>query len=427
MIIDRKGFLSVYRGLPTSVYVIFFSRIVNSMGNLVYPFLTLYLTTKMGYSTETAGVFMTLAAFVNPPASMLGGKLADHMGRKALIVGGMTLSALCLIPLGFLGSSLLVPILLVLSRLFGSLADPAYWALITDLTTPDNRKSTFSLLYLGWNVGFAVGPMLAGFLFEHYLPALFLGDAATTLLSVVMVALMVPETNPSLIGGPANDEHLPEAERAETGSLMSVLLKRPILIISAFLFIAYNLVYSQQVFALPLQMKDMFGLARGSVYFGALMSTNAITVVVLTSWITAATLKVRPLVSIGLGGLAYALGFGMIYFIHTQPLFIFSTVIWTIGEVITSVNMGVFIADNSPASHRGRINAALGIIGGSGWAFGPWLGGLWLKALPVRTLWAASFFLMLAAAVPMFLLGGVGRGKPRETAEPLACPPHPGV
>ncbi|MGM0675698.1 MAG: MFS transporter [Spirochaetota bacterium] len=44
-------------------------------------------------------------------------------------------------------------------------ATPATIALATDLSTPDTRQATFSLLYLGHNLGFAVGPLVAGFLF----------------------------------------------------------------------------------------------------------------------------------------------------------------------------------------------------------------------------------------------------------------------
>jgi MFS family permease len=41
-------------------------------------------------------------------------------------------------------------------------AQPASTAMTTDLTNPRNRKAAFSLLYLGGNVGFAVGPLISG-------------------------------------------------------------------------------------------------------------------------------------------------------------------------------------------------------------------------------------------------------------------------
>ncbi|MHB9145132.1 MAG: MFS transporter [Symbiobacteriia bacterium] len=425
--IERKGLLTVYRGLPTSVYIVFFSRIVNSIGTLVYPFLTLYLTTKLGYNTAQAGLLMTAGAIAYVPGSLLGGKIADQFGRKLLLVGGMAAAAVLLVPCAFLGTSALIPPLLIASRFFGALADPAYNAMVADLTTPENRKATFSLLYLGHNIGFAIGPMIAGFLFQHHLSWLFLGDAATTFLSVVLVALYVPETHPQAaavgkvasagtaagttdMGATAPARDLPESERTQTGSVWTILLQRPILLIVAGLFIIYNLVYAQYIFALPVQMETTFGPA-GALRYGTLMTTNALTVVALTAVITAVTLRLRSLVSIGLAGIFMAVGFGMMYFIHAMPLFVLSAVIWTVGEILNSVNTGVFIANNSPASHRGRIGATMSLIAGIGWSAGPWLGGLWIRAFTVRTLWIASFFLALAAGLLMLLVSGWGTAE----------------
>jgi len=47
-------------------------------------------------------------------------------------------------------------------------------AVITDVTTPLNRNEAFSLTYFATNVGFAFGPLIAGFLFENYTSMIFL-------------------------------------------------------------------------------------------------------------------------------------------------------------------------------------------------------------------------------------------------------------
>ena len=68
--------------------------------------------------------------------------------------------------------------------------------MMADLTNTKNRKAAYSLLYLGINIGFSLGPLIAGFLYNHYLKILFLGDAATTILSLILVAVFVEETLP---------------------------------------------------------------------------------------------------------------------------------------------------------------------------------------------------------------------------------------
>ena len=44
-----------YRGLPKPIYWIFLARLVNTMGAFVHPFLAIYLTETLGYSTAQAG------------------------------------------------------------------------------------------------------------------------------------------------------------------------------------------------------------------------------------------------------------------------------------------------------------------------------------------------------------------------------------
>ena len=44
--------LGIYRGLPQPIYVLFFSTVINAVGIFVYPFLTLYLTRRLGYRLQ---------------------------------------------------------------------------------------------------------------------------------------------------------------------------------------------------------------------------------------------------------------------------------------------------------------------------------------------------------------------------------------
>ncbi|MCL5677234.1 MAG: MFS transporter [Firmicutes bacterium] len=402
--------------MPASIYVIFTAGIINSMGNFVFPFLTLYLTSKQGMTEAQAGFFLLVAAGMYPPGAMVGGKLADHFGRKKVLVGGMALAALLLIPCAFLPSPQLTAWLIIASRFFASMSDPAQGAVLIDLTNSSNRKATFSLLYLGHNIGFAVGPTLAGVLFRNHLPWIFIGDALTTLISIALVACFVPETIPRGDVAPESEHgNLSPGERAESGGLLPALLRRPVLVISSFILLVYSFVYSQHIFTLPLQLKGLYG-DNGPLYFGTLMSVNALTVVGFTSILTVLTLRLKPVAGMGLGGLFYAAGFGLIFAIRSMPLFYLSTFIWTLGEILVTTNTGVFIADNTPVSHRGRFNSVLNVISGAGFAAGPWLTGLWLRRTSTQMIWAYMFFLALGASLLMFVLD-LARSKTHVPAE----------
>ncbi|NSW92130.1 MAG: MFS transporter, partial [Firmicutes bacterium] len=129
-----------YRGLPKSVYFLFISKIVNSIGNFVMPFLAIFLTDRLGMREDQAGFFVMLAAIAFVPGSLIGGKLADIYGRKKVLILFHGLSGLCFVPCAFLGPSMLVTWLLVASSLFIGASNPAYTAMVTDLTDMGNRK-----------------------------------------------------------------------------------------------------------------------------------------------------------------------------------------------------------------------------------------------------------------------------------------------
>ncbi|ACL69304.1 MFS transporter [Halothermothrix orenii] len=403
----------VYRGLNRNIYIIFIGQVINSMGAFVFPFLTMFLTQKIGMSPAEAGSYVTVAALANVPGMFLGAKLADSFGRKRLYLISSTLMALMLIPPAFLGTSKVVIYFLIMMSLFAGAVNPAFNAMVTDLTRGEERKKAFSLLYLGWNMGFAIGPMIAGFLFNHYLPLLFLGDAATAFIAIVLIGIYVPETKGMIEETP--DEELPENERAEEGSIFRVLLKRPGIILVSFILLFFRLVYAQSSFALPIQMNEIFG-QQGPAYYGINYSFNAIVVVAFTVLVTSVTVKLKPLANIIIAGLLLAVGFGMIYYIDILPLFFLSTFVWTIGEILEATNVNVYIASHAPVSHRARFNSIFMFISGAGYAFAPKLGGLFLEYYSIREIWLASFFVMVIAssALLLFYLG-------QERVKRLTC------
>jgi len=350
--------LGPYRGLHKSIYIIFFARIINSMGNFVLPFLAIYLTDNLHMTRLDAGKFVMLYSALYVPGSMLGGKLCDNIGRKRTLIIFQAMAALCFLPCAYLPSTRLVPRLLIASGFFGGAAGPSHMAMVTDLTDGKNRKEAFSFLYLGNNIGFAAGPMIAGFLYRNHLPWIFIGDAFTTIISLALVALYVGETMPDKETIEVLHKDPKDCEKAEKGGLAAALLSRPTLLMFSIIMMIFSFVYAQYTFSLPIHVNSIFK-GDGPKFYGMLMTVNALTVVLLTPLITDVTSKLSTTFSISLGGIQYALGYGMIYYISSMHALVISTIIWTIGEVLVTTNSGVYVANNTPISHRGRFNAVI--------------------------------------------------------------------
>jgi MFS family permease len=85
-------------------------------------------------------------------------------------------------------------------------------------------------------------------------------------------------------------------------------------------------------------------------------------------------------------------------------MFIIATVIWTIGEILQSTNAGVYIANHTPMSHRGRFNAVIPLIMGAGFAVGPAIMGRFIKNRRVIDIWPIMFILSILAAALFYTL-----------------------
>ena len=274
-------------------------------------------------------------------------------------------------------------------------------AMVTDCTNKENRQSAFSLLYMGLNIGVAIGPLMAGFLIERHLFWFFAIDGITTILSMIPVVLFVKDTTPT----EDEIEAVPEqdTESAERGNLFKAFLKRPVLLFFMFILILFTFVYSQYSFGLPLFASDVFK-TNGPKIYGIIMSVNAVLVVLLTLLIISITKKLKPLISITIGGLLYAIGFGILYFSKYIYLFIISTVIWTVGEIINTVNIEVYIANNAPITHRGRFFATINFLTEAGYAVSPMLTGFYIAGFGIRNIWPVVALIAAAAALCMLFL-----------------------
>jgi Arabinose efflux permease len=395
----KYNYFKAYKGLPISIYILFFASIINNMGQFVGPFLTMFLTFNIGMSVGKVGAIVAGNSAMGMLGALFGGKLIDSVGRKKIFVIfsflSLSLYAIC----GFLKDPLLITLVLLFASLFNGFSQPVFSTIITDLTEGIQRNAAFSLSYIALNIGFSVGPLIAGFLYKNHLIWLFLGDALTTLISVILVMLYVPETKPEKIKISDNNIY----EKAEKGTMFSILIKRWNLLVFSLIMVIYFIVFSQFNFGLSLQVGAIFGDTGAKIY-GSLMTVNAVLCSTITVFITSLTKRLKSSLSISIGGLLYAVGFGIIYFINSFPMFILSTALWTAGEILVATNTSIYIAEHTPVTHRGRFNSIFPIIRKLGFIIGPLFAGIYIKYTLLKNLWILVSVLAVIGSFLMYKL-----------------------
>ena len=380
---SRRSAGGSYLTLDRSIYVLFVARIINRFGDFVQMLLVLILTISIGMDEHAAGLFTTLTVFIGMVGQFLGGFAADRYPRKLVMLFCQLIVATLYVASGLLieTAPMTVAFLILLSSPFRGATWPVSHALIADFSQGEmERARAFSLLYLGSNIGVAVGPLVAAFLFSRNLELLFYISAFTLVLSASLLGGFLPSR-------PADDTEGITGDTPDTKiSLRRLFLSNGMLLLYIGAFTLYNLIYVQHSFALPLQMHALFGTA-GTEGYGWVMTVNAVTVLVMTAFVTKTTLHQSRSMNMALGALFYVFGFGIYAYGSSLVLFFVATFIWTIGEILLATNGNVFVNQHAPASHRGRFNSIVSVTTGAGSVAGPYVGGLVLISSGFTTLW----------------------------------------
>jgi MFS family permease len=405
--------IAPYRGLGPSLWSMFLATMVNRFGDFVGAFLSLYLSRALGYDAARTGVVVSLAFASSMVGSLVSGRIADSIGRKRALIAFQTTGAIFTLATGFLFRQAWAPWLIIAGNLFRGGARPLISALLTDLAPQGRRKEVFGLQYWSINVGVALGPLAAGFLFDHALAWLFWGDGLSTLLAVSLIATGVHP--PKVVHGES------ELEKADERGALRAFLARPILVAFGLVSVLNSITYSQTGFGLPLTLSQALG-AEGPRFSGYMMSLNALTVITLSIPIARALRGLSPLACLSLSGLFYVVGFGAYAFPLGRAGFAAATFVWTIGEIVSSTNMGVFLAKHTPENWRGSFQSFQGVFYAGGSSLGPLVAGPLLAAQGPRGLWLATVALCGLWSILAFLLSLWDRRTGIRAAEERRVP-----
>ncbi len=401
--------LSVYKGLPKNIYILFISIVINKFGGFITPLMTLILTVKIGFTESQVGLYTTIAMFSQLPFIVIGGILVDRFGGKKVIVSLHLIGSLFYITCGMMKPDLTVLILIIMASNIYAMASPAFNALVPLVTPTSLTKNAYSLVYLGLNLGLAVGPLIGGVLFNNHLNLLFFIDAFTTISSAGLILFFFSNDNGDR---QLETDKIIKQENNKADTIFSFLLKNPSLIIFSFILLVYNFCYIQWNFMLPLQTVALLKEI-GPKIFGFLITVNAITVVIFTPLLTSLTQKMPPLKSVFIGGIFYLTSFMMFALSKFTLMFILAIIILTIGEILVTINSNNYIAKSTPSKYMGKVSSLLFIVNGMGYAIGPVIMGYVIIFTGFRNAWFIVSAIMLCSVISMYFASHIEKKSRR--------------
>lgn len=380
---------SQYKGFSKEIYTVAISKFVIAMGNFIIPFLSFYLITKQHVSESTAGIFVTIISLSYIPATILGGKVAAAKQQKKLLVFFYLFSAVSYFLVAFIDNVSIQLILIIIGKFSLTLTEPMCNVIINNSCEPAHKKTAFSLLYFAMNIGFAIGPMISGLLFENHTNLIFILDALS---KVIVAFLMILFINDKI------NINITTNSKKQNFKYIDLVGRYRNLVIFSIIMIYFNFCYSQQGFTLSLFLQQIFS-SNGARYYGYLMTTNALCIIIFTSVVTSLTSKISSMRCIFLSGLFLALGFGLYCFTYNLPLAILYTAIWSIGEILLQTNFVVYISENCSQEHFAMASSFVNVVSRLGLYLNPLIMGCVVQYTSIKSIWIFMFISMVGFSV----------------------------
>jgi MFS family permease len=376
-------------GLGRPFWILWCGALVNRLGTMVVPFMTLYLVSSRGFSIVSAGEVVAGFGGGALLAPIVGGSLADQIGRRTTLLAGTAMTACLMVALAYTRATVLIVALVLALGVSIELPRPVLQALVADLIPAHDRARAYSMLFWATNLGFALAMASAGFLAQTDFALLFWIDALTGLAYGLLVWLFVPEV------------HEP-TRRSETESdgYRRALTDRTMMAFT-FAVALYYFVYLQSDSTLPLAIHRA-GLAPH--VFGLCMALNGAVICLAQPLIAPRLLHVNPARIWAIGVAVVGVGFGVTVFATSTGGFLSTVAIWTLGEVLPATVSGAIVARLAPSNLRGRYAGLYGFALSSGWLTSS-IGGTRLLALSPALLWGICGASATAAALIVLRLG----------------------
>ena len=346
------------RALPRATWILFAGTFINRFGQFVMPFLAIYMS-RRGFTPAQAGLAVSAYGGGHIVASMLGGHLADRIGRRNTIVVSMFASTVVMLAMSQARSMSAIIALAFLAASAAELYRPAASALLGDLVPPEQRIAAFGMYRFAINLGFAVGPATAGFLANRSFFYVFAGDALTSFVFGLVALFALPHG----LRSHQKDEVPGEGLRV-------ALRDRAFLY---FLGASFCLAFIdfQLHSTIPLHVTS---IGYTPATYGLLLSINGVMIVlfelVLTAWTQ--RLPAKPLIALGFG--LNALGVALMGFVTPIPALAMSVVVWTFGEMIFAPVSGAYVSGLAPERYRGRYMGLWHLMFSLGMLLGPAVG-----------------------------------------------------
>jgi DHA1 family tetracycline resistance protein-like MFS transporter len=412
--------------------------LVNFIGTLgfsvVLPFLV-FLVTRFGGNAFLFGITASIYPFFQLIGAPLLGKWSDIYGRKKILLLsqiGTTISWLLfifaiflpIIPLYTINISTLgsffisIPlIILIIARALDGITGgnvSVANAYIADITKEKDRKKNYGKMSISSNLGFIIGPALAGILGATIYKELIPVIAAFTisLIAVVIIRIYLPESKSGKIKQGFDQLNIRKIFGHEQKSCYSIkkdnkiklvdvlkIKNIPYLLLLYFLiFLGFNLFYTS--FPIHASQKLLWSITELGVYFAFL---SFIMVIVQGPVLSYISKKINDSVLIIIGNIFLGLNFILLLSLDFKIVYI-AAIFFAVGNGFMWPSFLSYLSRIAGTKLQGSVQGFASSFGSIASIIGLILGGLIYSIMGVYVFLISSFVIFFIVILPIKLV-----------------------
>jgi MFS family permease len=386
------------------VWLLLFAMLAFRFGQgLYYPFSTIHFHNVVGIPLSLVGVGLGALAAASVLSGLISGPLSDRYGRKPLMLVSLSGSAATFFAFAFVEDFAGYLAVSVAAGLVGSsMFDAARNAMVADVTQPGRRSRAYGLVRVGGNVGWALGPMVAG------LVAASAGSAGiyrtlflcTSVLTAVVMLVLVLAAEESL---PATTKVSRPPVRA--ARLRTALTDGPFVVLLAAGVLLYY-VFTQDWQALPIYAKNFVGVPDGEI--GLFLGANGLMVIVLQLPISYAIDRTSRVGALLVGAALFASSSATLLLTESfWGILLAFAGFFTLAEMILEVAGAALAAELAPVRLRGTYLALFGTCFGAAYGVSPIVAGALLEARLPDVIWEIQLVAAALAAAGLVVLRAI--------------------
>ena len=362
---SSQSIRSLASSLPASVWVVLVGMFINRFGTFVIPFLGLHLR-KSGYSEAEAGIALAFYGSGHFASSIIGGYMADALGRRRSIVISMALGAIAIWTLSSVTHIALISLCACMAGLTAEMYRPSASALITDEVLEEQRVTVFAMLRFCINLGWCLGPATGGWLASHSFIWLFRLDAITCVAFGLLAWKWLPRSEKVHVAM----KSITDIPRGLVDQFR-INMKHPGFRRLIFANVLVAFCFIQWISTLGIAMEQA-GLPAS--FYGIVLGLNGVMIVLMEIPLSTWTRRHNPVWVMSCGYALIGLSACLLALPKSMPLFLIGMAVFTIGEMISLPVCMAYVSKISEPSQRGRFMGMNGVSWSFSFAVGPSIG-----------------------------------------------------